>query len=54
MWLALRQGLTQIAIGLMLSLLAAFGVSRVLASLFVNVTPTGLLTFISITTYSQP
>jgi ABC-type antimicrobial peptide transport system permease subunit len=48
MWLVLRQGLKRITIGLAIGLLAAFGVSRVLASLLVNMTPTDPATFLSI------
>jgi predicted permease len=48
LWLVLRQGLKRIAIGLTIGLLAAVGVSRVLASILVNTTPTDPLTFVSI------
>ena len=48
LWLVLRQGLRRISVGLTLGLLAAWGLSRVLASLLVNVTPTDPVTFISI------
>ena len=49
LWLVLRQGLRRIAIGLVLGLLAAFGVSRVLRTLLVNITPTDPATFVAIT-----
>jgi putative ABC transport system permease protein len=48
MWLVLKQGLVRITVGLILGLLAAFGVSRVLASLLVNIAPTDPVTFVSI------
>jgi predicted permease len=48
MWLVLRQGIRRIAIGLTLGLLAAFGVSRVLRSVLVNITPTDPVTFVFI------
>jgi ABC-type antimicrobial peptide transport system permease subunit len=48
-WLILRRGLWQMGLGLTLGLLGAFGVSRVLKTLLVQVTPTDPLTFIVIT-----
>jgi ABC-type antimicrobial peptide transport system permease subunit len=48
MWLVLKQGIRRICIGLALGLLAAFGVSRVLASVLVNMTATDPVTFVSI------
>jgi predicted permease len=48
LWLVLRQGITRIAAGIALGLLAAFGVSRVLAAVLVNTTATDPATFISI------
>ncbi len=48
MWLILKQALKRITIGLSLGLAAAFGVSRVLASLLVNIAPTDPATFVSI------
>jgi ABC-type antimicrobial peptide transport system permease subunit len=49
MWLVLRQGLRRIGIGLVFGLLAAWGLSRVLQSVLVQVTAADPLTFISIT-----
>jgi predicted permease len=49
MWMVLRQGLRRIGIGLVIGLLAAWGLSRVLAALLVQVTATDPVTFISIT-----
>jgi putative ABC transport system permease protein len=48
LWLVLRQGIWRIAIGLVIGVLAAFGVSRVLVSVLVNTTATDPTTFISI------
>jgi len=48
LWLVLRQGIVRICIGLVLGVLAAFGVSRVLVSVLVNTTATDPTTFISI------
>ena len=48
LWLVLRQGLKRIAIGLVIGLAASFGVSRVLASVLVNMTATDPITFVSI------
>jgi predicted permease len=48
-WLILKRGLMQLALGLTLGLLAAFGVSRVMRTLLVQVTPTDPATFIVIT-----
>ncbi|MBI1788197.1 MAG: ABC transporter permease [Acidobacteria bacterium] len=47
--LVFRQGLKQLGIGLAVGLAAAFGLTRVLASLLVQVTPTDPVTFVSIT-----
>ena len=48
-WLILRRGLVQMGLGLALGLAGAFGVSRVLRTLLVQVTPTDPLTFAVIT-----
>jgi predicted permease len=48
LWLVLSQGITRIVLGILLGLLAAFGVSRVLASVLVNTTATDPVTFASI------
>jgi putative ABC transport system permease protein len=48
-WLILRQGLVQLGLGLALGLLGAFGISRVLRTLLVQITPTDPVTFASIT-----
>ena len=48
-WLILRRGLVQMGIGLTLGLAAAYGLSRVLRTLLVQVTPTDPLTFAVIT-----
>jgi predicted permease len=48
LWLVLRQGITRIAIGMVIGVLAAVGVSRVLVSVLVNTTATDPTTFISI------
>jgi predicted permease len=48
-WLILRRGLLQLALGLTLGLAGAFGVSRVLRTLLVQVTPTDPVTFVTIT-----
>jgi predicted permease len=48
LWLVLRQGLTRIAIGMVIGVIAAIGVSRVLASVLVNTTATDPTTFASI------
>lgn len=48
LWLVLRQGLRRIGIGLALGLLAAWGLSRVLASILVEVRPDDPATFVSI------
>jgi predicted permease len=47
-WLVVKQGLVRIVIGLTFGLLAAFGTSRLIASLLINVTPTDPVTFASI------
>ena len=48
-WLILRRGLWQMGLGLTIGLLGAFGLSRVLRTLLVQVTPTDPLTFTVIT-----
>jgi len=48
LWLVLRQGLTRIAIGMVIGVSAAIGVSRVLASVLVNTSATDPATFVSI------
>jgi predicted permease len=48
-WLILKRGLWQMGLGLGLGLAGAFGLSRVLRTLLVQVTPTDPLTFGSIT-----
>jgi len=48
-WLFLKRGLLQLAIGLAIGLAGAFGLSRVLGSLLVQITPTDPLTFLVIT-----
>ncbi len=48
-WLILRRGLIQVAIGMMIGLAGAFGLSRVLRTILVQVTPTDPATFIGIT-----
>ena len=48
-WLILKRGLWQLGLGLGLGLAGAFGVSRVLGTLLVQVTPTDPLTFAAIT-----
>jgi putative ABC transport system permease protein len=47
-WLILRQGIKRIAVGIVLGLLAAFGVSRVLASVLVDGSTTDPATFAAI------
>ena len=49
-WLILKRGLWQMGLGLSLGLAGAFGLSRVLRTLLVQVTPTDPLTFGTITT----
>jgi len=49
-WLILKRGLWQMGLGLALGLGGAFGLSRVLRTLLVQVTPTDPLTFAAITT----
>ncbi len=49
-WLILKRGLFQVFLGLTIGLLGAFGVSRVMRTLLVEVTPTDPLTFGFITT----
>jgi ABC-type antimicrobial peptide transport system permease subunit len=48
-WLVLKRGLVQLAIGLPLGLTGAFGLSRVLRSVLVQVTPTDPVTFVGVT-----
>jgi predicted lysophospholipase L1 biosynthesis ABC-type transport system permease subunit len=48
-WLILRQGLTQLAIGLTIGLTGAYFLSQVLRSLLVQTTPTDPVTFTAIT-----
>ena len=48
-WLILKRGLLQLGLGLTLGLAGAFGLSRVLRTLLVQVTPTDPVTFGSIT-----
>jgi predicted permease len=48
-WLILRRGLTQMAIGLSLGLVAAFFLAKVMRSLLVQVTPNDPITFAAIT-----
>jgi putative ABC transport system permease protein len=48
LWLVLKQGITRIVLGIALGLLAAFGVSRVLASVLVDANATDPVTFASI------
>ncbi|HET7694187.1 MAG TPA: ABC transporter permease [Vicinamibacterales bacterium] len=48
-WLILRRGLWQMGLGLAIGLAGAFGLSRVLRTLLVQVTPTDPLTFVVIT-----
>jgi ABC-type antimicrobial peptide transport system permease subunit len=47
-WLILRRGLTQVAIGLTLGLAGAFGLSKVLRAVLVQITPSDPLTFVAI------
>jgi predicted permease len=49
-WLFLKRGLLQLGIGLAVGLAAAFGVSRVMRSLLVQISPTDPLTFVVIST----
>ena len=49
-WLILKRGLWQMGLGLTLGLGGAFGLSRVLRTLLVQVTPTDPVTFAAITT----
>ena len=48
-WLFLKRGLLQLGVGLAIGLAGAFGVSRVMGSLLVQITPTDPLTFVVIT-----
>jgi putative ABC transport system permease protein len=48
LWLVLKQGITRIVFGLALGVAAAFGASRLLSAVLVNVTATDPATFISI------
>ena len=47
-WLILRRGLGQVAIGLTLGLAGAFGLSKVLRTILVQITPSDPLTFVAI------
>ena len=49
-WLILKRGLWQLALGLTLGLAGAFGLSRVLRTILVQITPTDPATFAAITT----
>jgi putative ABC transport system permease protein len=49
-WLILRGGLIQLAIGLVLGLMGAFGVTKLLASLVVQIPAADPVTFVAITT----
>jgi putative ABC transport system permease protein len=48
-WLILRRGLVQLAIGLTIGLAGAYGFSRVLRTILVQITPTDPVTFVAIT-----
>jgi predicted permease len=48
-WLILRQGMLQLVLGVAIGLGGAFGISRVIRTLLVQVTPTDPVTFFSIT-----
>jgi ABC-type antimicrobial peptide transport system permease subunit len=48
-WLILRRGLVQLAIGLTIGLAGAYGLSRVLRTILVQITPTDPVTFVAIT-----
>jgi putative ABC transport system permease protein len=48
LWLVLRHGITRICVGLVLGVIAAFGMSRVLSSVLVNTSATDVPTFVSI------
>ncbi len=48
MWLVLRQGLIRIAIGLLIGLIGAWGLSRVLSNILLGVTATDALTYVSV------
>jgi predicted permease len=47
-WLILRRGLSQVAIGLVLGLAGAFGLSKVLRAILVQITPSDPVTFVAI------
>ncbi len=47
-WLVLAQGLRQVAIGLVIGLIAAFGVTRVMRSALVGVSPSDPVTFLAV------
>jgi putative ABC transport system permease protein len=47
-WLILRRGLGQVAIGLTLGLAGAFGLSKVLRAILVQITPSDPITFVAI------
>jgi putative ABC transport system permease protein len=48
-WLILKRGFLQLALGLTLGLAGAFGLSRVLRTILVQITPTDAVTFVTIT-----
>jgi putative ABC transport system permease protein len=48
LWLVLRHGITRICVGLVLGVIAAFGMSRVLSSVLVNTSATDVPTFVAI------
>ena len=48
LWLVLRHGIVRIALGVVLGVVAAVGVSRVLSSVLVNTSATDVTTFVSI------
>ena len=47
-WLVFGQGLRQVVIGLIIGLIAAFGVTRVLRAVLVDVSPNDPLTFLAV------
>jgi predicted permease len=50
-WMILRRGLVQLALGLTLGLAGAFALSRVIAALLIQVSPTDPATFIGISVF---